>query len=63
MTILEYILISIIWVGYGIFAGYQDKSFTDDDNEKIAIYIVFILFSPLVFIIKALYGAFKEYNI
>jgi len=64
MTDLEYLLIIIIWIGYGGFSTYQQKDVIDKDDgaDVILLLILFIALSPLVFIIKSLYGAFKEYN-
>ena len=59
MTILECILTTIIWIAYGVFAAFQEKDSTN--NLVLEKYIVFIILSPVVFICKALYGAFKEY--
>lgn len=50
MTTYEIITTIIIWVAYGIFAAYKSKE--RDDT------ILFIIFSPLVFVIRCLLGAF-----
>lgn len=63
MEPLIIILIAIIWILYGIHAANQDKTIKDGDTDAtITKYVVMILFSPIVFVCKALYGAFKEYN-
>ncbi len=55
------ILIAIIWIGYGAFAAYQTDC-EGDLNDKAGYYFLYIIFAPIVFIIKALYGAFKIYD-
>ncbi len=61
MTNLEAILIMIVWVGYGIFAAYQSDNTISEEN-KVAQYFFYAILSPIVFICKALYGAFKTYK-
>jgi len=60
MTNLEITLIAIIWIGYGVFAVYQSKDL--EDSVVVPLFGVYIIFSPIVFIIKALYGVFKQYK-
>ena len=60
MTTLEIILLSIIWIGYGIIAAIQTESYEDGE---LALYLGCILFSPIVFIGRCLYGAFKKYEL
>lgn len=66
MTPLEITLIVIIWVGYGIFAIKQtEELYKDaDDGGPIALGMctAYIIFAPLVFIAKAVYGALKKYR-
>lgn len=59
MTTLEWVLLIILWIGYGAFAAYQTDQ---DDTYKAGTYMWYILFSPGLFIIKCFYGAFKKYN-
>lgn len=58
MNPLEILLISIIWMAYGAFAAYQ----TQNDNDRAGTYICYVFIAPLIFIIKAFYGAFKKYE-
>lgn len=61
MTTLEIILIAVVWMGYGAFAGMQTK-ITIRCSDKIALEIFFLIFAPIIFVLKAMYGAFKEYK-
>jgi len=62
MTILEIILLGIIWMGYGLFAAYQTETSHMSASDEVALSVVIVLFSPLVFIGRCLYGAFKKYR-
>lgn len=62
MTALEIILIVILWVGYGAFATYQTKDLDLDEENVFVWFFIYIIFSPIVFVVKALYGAFKKYR-
>lgn len=61
MTILETILILILWINYGTFSAYQLIKNTDDlnQNEKTTLYIIFILFSPAILIVRIILGIFS----
>lgn len=59
MTSLEQILISIVWIGYGLFAAYQSEGAVFKDDWQWFVYPVF---APLIFVLKALYGALKRYE-
>lgn len=50
MTTYEVITIIIIWIAYGVFAAYKTKEW--------CFTILFIIFSPLVFVVRYLLGAF-----
>ena len=50
MTTYEIVTTIIIWIAYGIFAAYKSK--------QLDFVIPFIIFSPLVFIVRCLLGAF-----
>ena len=57
------ILIGIIWVLYGIIAAHQDKTTVDSDDDVVVFkWCVSIIFSPIIFIVKCFYGAFKQYH-
>ena len=62
MTTLEIILIAIIWIGYGLFAAYQSREMNLNSEDQSGMYIVYIVFAPMIFILKCLYGAFKKYE-
>lgn len=66
MTTLEITLLGIIWIGYGIIAIIQTEELYDEitspRGNSYIIAFLYIVFSPLIFIAKALYGAFKKYN-
>lgn len=75
MTTLEIILIGILWIIYGIYSLNvtldTDKSLwynalyaanTSNFDHPITMFLLYIVFSPIVFICKALYGAFKQYE-
>ena len=53
------ILLAIIWIGYGAFAAYQSRDHYGYDH---GLYFLYITCSPIIFILKCLYGAFKTYN-
>lgn len=61
MTILETILILILWISYGTFSAYQLIKNTDnlDQNEKTTLYLIFILFSPIILIVRIMLGIFS----
>ncbi len=65
------ILIAIIWIGYGLWASYQtlDKDnglslfFTKTGTDSPTWTIIAItVFSPVVFIYRAFYGAFRKHD-
>ncbi len=60
MTNLEAFLIIVIWVGYGAFGSYQSRHNINFDS--IWGTSLFIIFAPILFIVRALYGAFKTYK-
>jgi hypothetical protein len=62
MTNLEILLIAIIWLAYGVYAAFRSERVTYDQDSTMAMYCCYIMFSPMVFICKCLYGAFKEYK-
>lgn len=62
MTPLEIILIVIIWIAYGVFASARTNFTAGDDDGVTITYVMYIIFAPLVFVIKAIYGAFKGYD-
>ncbi len=62
MTILEIILTGILWTAYGAFAAYQSRESIGNEEGLIALYFIYIICSPIVFLIKAIYGVFKEYK-
>jgi len=62
MTILEIVLIAIVWVNYGLYA-FTKTTFRDEEHEYPFGYnVFFIMGAPIVFIMRAVYGAFKEYE-
>lgn len=63
MTLLEEALIAVIWVGYGAFAAYQTENIEKDFLMIIYFYSVYMVCSPIVFIIKAFHGATKKYKL
>lgn len=62
MTTLETILILILWISYGVFTAFQisKDAFDMDNNDISGLYIVSILFSPILLIIRAIIGIFKS---
>jgi hypothetical protein len=58
MTDLEFILITIIWVGYGVFCAYQ----INWSWSHGGMYIVCIGFAPLVLVYRILRGIFHPDN-
>lgn len=66
MTTLEGILIAILWASYGAFAAFQtdrDNPWNEDDGDgEVLFYTIYIMFAPVVLVIKMLYGAFKKYE-
>lgn len=70
MTTLEIILTAIIWIAYGVFAAYQTEesasnvlteSYKKDNVATVSLFII-IIFSPIVFIGRAVIGIFKKYS-
>lgn len=70
MTQLEIILIIIIWVTYGLYSLRNTKflaeewkeDFEDMEFRVFLMSLLYIVFSPILFILKCLYGAFKKYE-
>lgn len=71
MTTLEIILIIIIWIAYGVFAAYQTEegssnvltvSYYEREFDSTISLFLMIIFSPIVFIVRALIGIFKRYS-
>jgi hypothetical protein len=60
MTTLEIILITILWVIYGVFSAYQDEYHLRTNFDK---YFFHIIFSPLVLIYRILIGLFHPKTI
>lgn len=63
MITIEIVLIGVLWVMYGVLSAIQDKStnFNDSDGEFWK-FVCHIIFSPIIFVGKALYGVFKPYG-
>ena len=59
MYIELWIIYTILWIGYGIHAILMSPY--EIRNDAI-VGILYIIFAPIVFVIKALYGAFKSYD-
>lgn len=49
------IILTILWVAYGIFSTYQA-----DVQEEVGFMILFILLSPLVLFLRIFYGIFSK---
>lgn len=66
MNSLQIISIVIIWLLYGLYSISKTKflpSFAEDDSESMILKILMILFSPVVFCIRAIYGTLlKDYE-
>lgn len=62
MITLQTALIVTLWIMYGILSAIQDKHYCPDDSEVIWKWLGHIIFSPIIFVGKALYGAFKSYG-
>lgn len=62
MELITIILIAVVWVMYGVLSAIQDKSDTAKEDEGFWKFVVHIIFSPIIFIGKALYGVFKPYG-
>ena len=58
MTNLEILLIATIWIMYGVFSGYRWNEIGRGYTEEAGIYVVCILFSPAVFIVRIIAGIF-----
>ncbi len=61
MTIYEIICTGIIWIGYGLFACKQSKYYFEKSTND-GMQIFFVAFAPILFIGRAIYGAFKTYE-
>jgi len=62
MTTLEIILTVIIWIGYGVFNGYQ-MALTHNKNDSDNIFgcfVISILFAPIMLVIRAIWGIFTS---
>jgi len=61
MTTLEIILSIIIWVAYGFYAPFKTKIL--DEVLENGLIILYVGFSPIVFIWRCFVGAFlKDYK-
>ena len=60
MTILEIILIVVLWVAYGVFSFYQSEGnkFPLDDGMDVFSLIILIVISPLVLVVRIFLGIF-----
>ena len=59
MTVLEIILIAVVWIAYGVFSAYQsnDNTFEDVDTFEVMIGIAI---SPIILIVRVLLGVFHK---
>ena len=67
MTTLEIILIAIIWIVYGFYSIWMTREFrmdieTGNVEDSLGPIIAMIIFAPIVFTLRAINGAFKEYK-
>lgn len=60
MTYLEIILLTILWVSYGVFTAYQTKP---SEGHVILTYCMSIIFSPLILIVRVFIGIFHPDNV
>ena len=58
MTILEIILIALIWISYGFFSAYQLNE-ANEDPDNITSYFIFIVIAPLILCFRIAFGAFS----
>lgn len=63
MTNLEIVLLGVIWVAYGYFAAFQTKGKENKPDEGFVYYMGYIILSPLIMAVKAVYGILKEYEL
>lgn len=68
MTILEIILISILWLSYGIFSGFQSINRSSLGNKNMwqdapVTACFFVMMVPITLIYRALYGIFRKYDL
>lgn len=61
MTTLEIIFLIIIWLGYGLWAQHNTEYESDISNSMLRV--VFVIFAPVVFVYRAIYGAFRHHNV
>lgn len=62
MTILEIILIGVLWVAYGVFSTYQSwgNTFSLDDNEGVFELILGIILAPVILVVRIFLGIFHK---
>ena len=62
MTILELILIAVIWIAYGVFHYYQvnEESLNFKEHHNLFGFIACILFSPLLLVTRIFIGIFSN---
>lgn len=60
MTILEIILLGVLWIAYGVFSFYQSEGnkVTLDDGMDVLSLIILIVISPLVLVVRIFLGVF-----
>ena len=62
MEPITIILIIVLWIMYGVLSAIQDKGAPHTDESQFLKFVVHIIFSPIIFAGKALYGVFKPYG-
>lgn len=62
MTILEIILIGVIWVAYGVFSVYQDEDnpLPIVDADDLMVLVLGIVLSPLILVVRIFVGIFHK---
>jgi hypothetical protein len=62
MTILEIILIGVLWVAYGVFSVYQEggNKIPLDDADDLMVLVLGIVLSPLILVVRIFVGIFHK---
>lgn len=62
MTILEIILIGVLWVAYGVFSTYQSEGnkIPLDDAEDVLNLILAMIIAPLILVVRIFLGIFHK---
>jgi hypothetical protein len=58
MTTLEIILITIIWVSYGVFNSWQHDWYFDPGYDEWFFILINIIFAPIALVIRIIRGVF-----